>query len=1110
MTEPPGLQLCASNRLEALAAQLAEQMRREPGDPLAAERIVVPHATLGRWLRLALASELGIAANLRIELPAEFAWATMRDTVPTLAREQPFAPASLRWRIQEQLKGWQGDDDPLGRYLRAEHAPASRPGVAAASSERRRFALADRLAVVYDRCLLYRPDWIRAWQRGETPHWQARLWQLLTSDAQGPAHWVDAIDAFMAAVGDGRQAANAGSEDGGEQLELALKPSTLTRPRASFFGIVGLSPTYLDLLRCAARLMDVHLYMLSPCREFWADVRSARERAAASRARRERGESAAALEAPMESNELLSLWGRPARDMQALLADELGVGDPIEIYRDADAVTRLGVVQQDILELRSADEAADGNDHAPHDIAGEDDSLQIHVCHTAMREAEVLHDRLLAIFDAHPDIQPADVLMLAPALEDYASAIEAVFASADVVPVDVGRRRRRDNAAVKAFLDILALPGSRYGSSAVLAPLRTRSVQLRFGIDEADLPTLRGGLESAGIAWGIDAEHLAALGMTPTASHTWREGLRRLLLGYAIGDDTATVQGVVASPLRRGGIDGSTGEYEQLGGLLRYLEQLFALAAWMEEERSPQAWAEALRTDVVAAFFADRPGLEEVDAVANLIDEFEQECRLADCAAPISFEALRSAIAALGDQSMRSVARLADGATLGRLASGQIFPAKVICLVGMNDRAFPRHPSETSFDPMAEDGRRIGDRDPRDEDRFAFLEALLAARRFFIVTYTGRDVREDAALPASIVVNELTEYLSTRFPNWAQAGCETVHPLQPFSVRYFDGASGLFSFSQAMADAASAADTGGAMATGGDAPRRLRGVLPEVETPLRAGEVALDDLLRFAAGPVEFFFRNRLRMTLRLEDDAMRDDEPLVLDGLQTWQVKNRLLAMEQAGLPDAAAVPILLAKGALQQSNLGRVECRERTLEVAQLADALAPYREHLEAPPLDVDVQVGDICLSGAVVGYHADELVAHRVGRLRSKDYIDAWLRLLCLVCTVERPMCAVLLGVGQDVEHLQIQSPDANTARCYLAQWFKAWARGWRAPLPFFPSTSWEWIAGGPYDAHQAWVANAYGDGQDSYNRLAFPDGPLGDETFETLAKELLEPLKAAIA
>ena len=1105
MIAPPGLQLCASNRLEVLAERLAARMRNAPGEPHAAERIVVPHPTLGRWLRLALASELGIAANLRIELPAEFAWATMRDTVPTLAREQPFAPASLRWRIEAQLKGWQGDD-PLGRYLRAEAESASQPSAASALLERRRYALADRLAVVYDRCLLYRPDWIRAWQRGETPHWQARLWQLLTDDAEEPAHWVDAIDAFMAAVAGAQENANASTGGGSGQLELALAPSAPARPRASFFGIVGLSPTYLDVLRCAAQLMDVHLYMLSPCREFWADTRSARERAAASRARGDDAGTTEAsprpgLAAPPLGNELLSLWGRPARDMQALLADELGVGDPLEIYRDADASTRLGAVQQDILELRSAEDAASGSD-----IAEDDDSLQIHVCHTAMREAEVLHDRLLAIFDANPDIQPADVLILTPALEDYAPAIESVFAAADTIPVDVGRRRRRDNAAVQAFLDILALPGSRYGSRAVLTPLRARSVQLRFGIDEESLHTLRGGLERAGIRWGIDAAHLAALGMPDTASHTWRKGIRRLLLGYAVGDDTATVQGIVACPLGRAGFDVGAGEYAQLGGLLRYLEQLFALAAWVDEERSPSGWAESLRTDVLAAFFADLPGVSEVDAVAALIDEFEQECRLADRAAPISFEALRSAIAALGDTAMRSVARLADGATLGRLASGEIFPAKVVCLAGMNDRAFPRYQSETSFDPMAEDGRRIGDRDLRDEDRFAFLEALLAARRFFVVTYTGRDVREDSAIPASIVVNELAEHLAARFPNWAQEGCETVHPLQPFSSRYFDGASRLFSFSQAMADAASATAGEGA------APRALRGILPEAETPLRTGEVALDDLLRFAARPVQFFVEKRLHMTLRLEEDDLRDDETLALDGLQTWQLRNRLLALGEAGISEAAAAPIALSKGELQESNLGRVECRERGFEVAQLAAALAPFRGHLDAPLQDVEAQVGDICVSGAVAGYHAErrELVSYRVGALRPIDFIDAWLRLLCVSCTVEQQARAVLLGVTDELQRREIQGPAPSAAQCALAHWLRAWEQGWRTPLPFFPKTSWEWATSVPDEAHRAWNGNAFGEARDPYNRLAFPEGPFGNEAFETLAEELLAPLAAALA
>ena len=70
----------------------------------------------------------------------------------------------------------------------------------------------------------------------------------------------------------------------------------------------------------------------------------------------------------------------------------------------------------------------------------------------------------------------------------------------------------------------------------------------------------------------------------------------------------------------------------------------------------------------------------------------------------------------------------------------------------MNGDAFPRHVPQATFDLVGFDDRHIGDRDARDEDRFAFLEALLAARRCFIVTYTGRDLREDAALPPSVLV----------------------------------------------------------------------------------------------------------------------------------------------------------------------------------------------------------------------------------------------------------------------------------------------------------------------------------------------------------------------
>ena len=100
-----GLRLHQSNRMEALASELVRLVRADPGDPFAPERIVVAHPTIERWLSLELARGLGIAANLRFEQPAEFAWSIMRGVVPQLSREQPYRPERLRWRIHDLLPG---------------------------------------------------------------------------------------------------------------------------------------------------------------------------------------------------------------------------------------------------------------------------------------------------------------------------------------------------------------------------------------------------------------------------------------------------------------------------------------------------------------------------------------------------------------------------------------------------------------------------------------------------------------------------------------------------------------------------------------------------------------------------------------------------------------------------------------------------------------------------------------------------------------------------------------------------------------------------------------------------------------------------------------------
>lgn len=1045
----------ASNRMEVLAEWLAEDMREQPAEPLDAERIVVPHRLLGEWLRLELATRLGIAANLKTQLPAEFAWSVMREAVPDLPGESAFEPGALRWRIFDLLGRW-SSDDAVSRYL-------------ADGDPRKRFELADRLAAAYDRCLVFRNG---VWNAGDPSDWHVRLWEELVRDIGGATHWVDAVAAY------GRVIEQASGSSG----------STSRRPRVRLFGIAMLSPSYLKMLHRMGTVMDIDLFLLSPSGDFRAD-------------------GVPPADAGSARNELVAVWGRLARDLQTLLAEKLSAEAGRRTHGAASG-TCLEEVQQDILSGRSATEArtatADSTSTPP---IGPDETLQIHVCHSRTREVEVLHDRLLGLFDDHKDIQPADVLVLTPDLDAYAPVVQAVFGAADTIQFNIGRQRARVGTAINAFLDLLALAGSRYTASELLSPLRAASVRHRFGLDDGDLARIRDWVGRAGIRWGMDDAHRTEEDVAAPAYNNWHHGLRRLLLAYAIPDDDALIDGIVPCPLDRHGYQSGAGDYERLGSFVRYCDLARELNGWVADARTPDDWAQCLRDEVLGRFFVRQPFFDpesarETDAVARLIDDFVSECAVADADIPVPFEVLRDALVRRAGVEARAVPRLADGVTVAGLATGQVFPAKVVCLLGMNDGAFPRRPPATAFDFMdglfADDARQLGDRDARDEDRFAFLEALLAARRCFLVSYTGRDLMEDKPIPPSVVVSELTDYLSQRFP--AADGWETRHPLQPFSRRYFTPSEpDLFSYSQAMANAARAVES-----IPGRPARFVGELAPPRERLAAAGdEIPLEELTRFSSSPTKYFLRNRLGLHLDVYDDEMGDDEPFELDGLEAWQLKSDLFERQQNGATEDYG--LLAATGQLPPDNLGRIQFRETANEVSALAAVLEPYKEHCEE--VAVDIAVERFRILGSVAGFRLDEgeLLWWRIGRIRPKDMVEVWLRLLASTCAVERPVTAFLLGSKTNAPAI-VKGPAPETARSHLSRWLEAWTDGQNEPLPFFPETSWTWVTS-PSRAEAVWLGD-YGEGNDDYHRLVFSEAPL-TEAFRSLAQDLLGPLQEAM-
>src|ERR687890_1004825 len=110
-------------------------------------------------------------------------------------------------------------------------------------------------------------------------------------------------------------------------------------------------------------------------------------------------------------------------------------------------------------------------------------------------------------------------------------------------------------------------------------------------------------------------------------------------------------------------------------------------------------------------------------------------------------------------------------------------PHRVVCLLGLDDAVFPRKAPRDGDDLLLDD-ERVGERDPRAEDRQLLLDALMAAQERLLITFTGNDERTNAPRPPAVPVGELLEVadrtVRTADGRPAREHVVVRHPLQPF------------------------------------------------------------------------------------------------------------------------------------------------------------------------------------------------------------------------------------------------------------------------------------------------------------------------------------------
>lgn len=1055
------LHLVQSNHLEILADRLIEVLAVPGPDPFVPETVVVQNTGMARWLSQQIAERTGIAANIDFPLPARFIWEIFAGQIDGTERQEGFNRRVLYWKVLDLLKS-HTEEKAFGQIR--EYLRDDRDGL-------KTFYLAGKITDLFDQYLVFRPGMLLEWEEGRDRAWQAILWRKLTeNNSEHRARLLFRLAEILRIDG--------------------LRQDTLP-PRICLFGISSLAPAYLEVIHGVSSAVPIYLFHLNPCRQFWADLASSSEMAQRRRSWRRKNLSDVSSYFD-EGNPLLASLGHVGREF----AHQLAQYDLQEntCYGEPEGETLLAGIQSDILDLRNR---TDPSESKPM-VRAEDRSLQFHSCYSRLREVQVLHDRLLELFEQDSELIPGDILVMAPDIETYASAIRAVFSSGareNLIPWSIADRSpRSEQPLVEAFLHLFSLAAGRAAAPEVQAILETEAVRRKFQIDSEGLRTLRRWIAESGIRWGFDREHRERHNLDMTDLHSWSFGLNRLFLGYFTGSGAPLFKGIApCGPM-------TSEESLLLGRLADFLDRLQRCCQVLQRPKSAEKWGMFL-LQVLDDFFEPAAVEEDDAALGNLRDavcRFMDESSAAGYGAEISYRVVQAYFnQALSVPAGGHQAFLAGRVTFCNMVPMRSIPFAVICLLGMNDTDYPRTQKAVSFDLMAAKPLP-GDRNRRHDDRYLFLEALFSARKVFYISWVGHDQQDNSVRAPSVVVSELIDYVERGYRS--QSDRDSVpavieHPFQPFSRRCFAAGSVSWSYAGAWFPGAEPMEV----------KPFIRDPLPEADTLWRT--VDLEVLKRFWAHPVKFFLRERLGMQLGEEDDTLPETEPFAPDSLAAYHLLNRLMAEELAGKTEEDTFARLRAEGVLPHGGFGENVYEDLETRADELVSRLAGFSLE-QSEPIEIDLEIGDFRLTGWLESPVVQGCLHFRPARLKGVDLVKLWLDHLVLGCLQGPEEEATSWHVASDatVRLGRVADPLSELHHLLALYW-----QGLREPLHFFPETAmaWQEAAEGrrTEKAEAAWNGGykKRGEREDPVYQVIFKDRMPLDERFASLAAAVFDPL-----
>ncbi|MGM0608161.1 MAG: exodeoxyribonuclease V subunit gamma [Candidatus Muiribacteriota bacterium] len=1082
-----------SNSQNILSEYLINIIYSTQNDPFQKEKIIVQSAGMAKWLQLKLAKKKKVCFNVDFIFPGNFLNELLENTgVKLKENKQKFLSADnilllimqkLPYLIENEsdffsIKNYLGDEEDFGIKL---------------------YNLSTKIGYLFDQYIIYRPDIIKCWKNNELffknnldEKWQMKLFNAVT---EGLFTRADYYEKFI--------------------NEFEIKDDTLLPERISIFGISSLPPYYINILNKFSEFAQVNLFFLNPCKEYWGDLKSPKVKAKEEN-KYDDTDIPAELLHYEEGNELLVFLGKVGQDLFNIL--NYFDFHQVEKYflKENSKNTLLEYIKTDITFLSEKIQKQTIND--------KDNSIQIHACHGKVRELEIIKNTVLNIITENQDISTSDIIVMAPDIEEYTPYIHGVFSKDEhddyYLNYSVSDNTlSRESKVISLFLFMLEFAGSRFKINDFLKIITDEVIVECFGISKNDIEYIKKWIFETNIRWGADNYHRKEVVDVSYEDFSFEQGLNRMFAGYAMNEKNK--QFLQIFPYDE--IEGTSSRV--LGFIAELVSNFKILKNMIEHEKTLSEWIDSV-LNCFDFLFVQNSSFEKEKNYLNKflisLKQLSEKNNKPDF--NISYNVFRQFVEDRVGVEKIERGFLSGGITFSSMLPMRSIPFKVVCLLGMNNDTFPRKPTIVNFDLMSV-SRRFGDRNSRESDKYLFLEALLSAQDYFILTYDGIDYKDNSEKVAAITVTSLSDYIDKYYK--LESNKEILnkiffkHKMQPFNPEYFKENANFKSYSKKYYKIANKI----ANNTFENKDKFSFECKKPLEQKKENSLITNNDLESFYYSPSRFFVEKIMGIFLKESDEVFDDNESFKLSKKHKFIKKYTDIMLSNSDITKSAALNKEL-NYSLPPLGFGEIE-KEKILKNSDdfynsVYNLICDKKEKIIEHEIDFDgfkfyIKLNNYFQNMGLVNYYPASIYASTI--------IKIWLN-------------HVLLNVISDdidgitpksffVSNKEVKEFDKiNNAKEILKNLITYFLKGSSSPLKFFPDSSMayyceklkniqkgkelkEAVLIGKNNAYKKWFGNSYlnipGDKDNPYVNFLFKHQKalIDSEDFVQTAENILQ-------